>query len=99
MARRAVWDMSYCNPRLPVASVYGMPQAVTGRGSCFCPLVEIVIPLIGSVLKDQTPFPQCVLAARMAVSIVVPSVDVSKSMYAEGGGPPPSTEFTYTFPT
>jgi hypothetical protein len=44
------------------------------------------------------PFPQCVLAARIPVSIVMPSVELSKSMYAEGGGPPPSAEFTYTFP-
>jgi hypothetical protein len=58
----------------------------------------MVIPVIGLVVNDHIPFPQWVLAARMSVVIVVLSVEVSKSMYAEGGGPPPSAEFTYTFP-
>jgi hypothetical protein len=58
----------------------------------------MVIPVMGLVVKDHIPFPQCVLAARMSVVIVVPSVEFSKSIYMEGGGPPPSEEFTYTFP-
>ena len=58
----------------------------------------MVIPVRGLLLRDQIPFPQCVLAARTSVVIVVPLVEFSKSMYAEGGGPPPSAEFTYTFP-
>lgn len=61
-------------------------------------MTHMVIPMMGLVLKDQIPFPQCVLAARMLGVMVVPSVEFSKSIHAEGGGPPPSAEFTYTFP-
>ena len=60
-----------------------MPQVVTEEGSCFCALAEIVIPVMGLISKDHSPLPQCVLATRLSVVIVVPSVALSKSMYIE----------------